>query len=246
MRVAVDDAEAAERKPPGGEHRGRKRVAHRKRRVLVGEHARAVEPVEGEQPPGRKLRPRARHANDVDALEHRAVERDVLGLAAIVELLAHARADLLADLAWCRSRNRAGGGSPAAIATAADRLRPPTACRDIAACRPAARRRASARDAPGRAKRQRPADARNSSNFSAQSAPSSAIIRRLTKAQPIGGASLCSFGSSAAYSGGSRSGTVAINCATFINGPLSRPSAADSALASPARSARRRPVAVPA
>ena len=61
-------------------------------------------------------------------------------------------------------------------------------------------------------------------------------MRRLTKAQPIGGASLCSFCNSAAYSGGSRSGTVAINCATFISGPLSRPSADDSALASPARS----------
>ena len=52
-------------------------------------------------------------------------------------------------------------------------------------------------------------------------------MRRLTKAQPIGGASLCSFCSSAAYSGGSRSGTVAINCATFISGPLRRPSADD-------------------
>ncbi len=52
-------------------------------------------------------------------------------------------------------------------------------------------------------------------------------MRRLTKAQPIGGASLCSFCNSAAYSGGSRSGMVAINCATFISGPLSRPSADD-------------------
>ena len=51
-------------------------------------------------------------------------------------------------------------------------------------------------------------------------------MRRLTKAQPIGGASLCSFCSSAAYSGGSASGMVAINWATFMIGPLSPPSAA--------------------
>ena len=54
-------------------------------------------------------------------------------------------------------------------------------------------------------------------------------MRRLTKAQPIGGAWLCSFVSSAAYSGGSASGMVAISCATFMIGPLSPPSAAASA-----------------
>ena len=36
----------------------------------------------------------------------------------------------------------------------------------------------------------------------------------------MGGASLCSFCSSAAYSGGSRSGMVAMSCATFIIGPF--------------------------
>ena len=60
-------------------------------------------------------------------------------------------------------------------------------------------------------------------------------MRRLTKAQPIGGASLCSFCNSVAYSGGSRSGMVAINCATFISGPFSRPSAEATAVASLAR-----------
>ena len=35
----------------------------------------------------------------VDAVEHFAVQRDVLGFAVIVELFAHARADLLADFA---------------------------------------------------------------------------------------------------------------------------------------------------
>ena len=45
-----------------------------------------------------KLRPRARHADKVDVREHVAIERDVLGLALVVELLADARADLLGDL----------------------------------------------------------------------------------------------------------------------------------------------------
>jgi len=60
-------------------------------------------------------------------------------------------------------------------------------------------------------------------------------MRRLTKAQPIGGASLCSLASSAAYSGGNRSGMVAMSWATFISGPLRLPSALASAEASPAR-----------
>ena len=50
-------------------------------------------------------------------------------------------------------------------------------------------------------------------------------MRRLTKAAPIGGASDCSFCNSAAYSGGSRSGTVASSCATFMIGPFRPPSA---------------------
>ena len=54
-------------------------------------------------------------------------------------------------------------------------------------------------------------------------------MRRLTKAQPIGGAWLCSFISSVAYSAGSASGMVASSCATFMIGPFSPPSAAASA-----------------
>ena len=114
MRIAMDDAEAAERKPPGGEHRGRQPVAHGERIVLVREHLGAVEPVEREQPAGRQLGPGARHANDVDVVEHLAVERDMLGLAAVIELLAHARADLLADL----------GGVDGGVEAAADREQP--------------------------------------------------------------------------------------------------------------------------
>src|SRR5436305_20971 len=55
-------------------------------------------PVGREQPPGRELRPRAWHADQVAPGEHGAIERDVLGLAPVVELLADARADLLGDL----------------------------------------------------------------------------------------------------------------------------------------------------
>ena len=58
--------------------------------------------------------------------------------------------------------------------------------------------------------------------------PNSAIMRRFTNGQPIGGASLWSFCNSSTYSGGSRSGMVAISCATFMIGPFSPPSAAAS------------------
>ena len=61
-------------------------------------------------------------------------------------------------------------------------------------------------------------------------------MRRLTKAQPIGGAWLCSLISSLAYSGGSASGMVASSCATFMIGPFSPPSAAASSSALAARS----------
>ena len=47
----------------------------------------------------------------------------------------------------------------------------------------------------------------------------------------MGGASLCSFISSLAYSCGSASGMVAISCATFMIGPLRPPSAAASSAA---------------
>ena len=47
----------------------------------------------------------------------------------------------------------------------------------------------------------------------------------------MGGASDCSFCSSAAYSGGITSGMVARSCATFMIGPLRPPSACASAAA---------------
>ena len=65
----------------------------------------------------------------------------------------------------------------------------------------------------------------NSAKRLAQSGPSSATMRRRTKGLLIGGALLCSWASSAAYSAGRASGMVAISCATFINGPFRPPSA---------------------
>src|SRR5271166_3492343 len=63
-------------------------------------------------------------------------------------------------------------------------------------------------------------------NFFSQSGPSSPAMRRRTKAQPMAGALACNSASCAAYSGGSASGTVERNCATFIIGPLRLPSRA--------------------
>ena len=74
----------------------------------------------------------------------------------------------------------------------------------------------------------------NSAKRAAQSGPSSATIRRRTNGLLIGGALLCSWASSAAYSAGSASGMVAISCATFINGPLRPPRASLSSAALPA------------
>src|SRR5215469_3873259 len=99
MWIAVDHAETAEREPPSSEHRLRQRVARAKWVALVRQHARAVEPIEREQPSGRQFGPGARHADGLDAVEHLAIERDVFGFATVIELLAHARADFLADLA---------------------------------------------------------------------------------------------------------------------------------------------------
>ena len=64
-------------------------------------------------------------------------------------------------------------------------------------------------------------------------------MRRFTKAQPIGGAWLCSFCSSVTYSGGKASGMVANSWATFMIGPLSPPSAAASSAALRERSSPR-------
>ncbi len=52
MRIAVNDAEAAEWKPPRGEHGGRQGVTRFEGIVFVREHARALEPIEREQAAG--------------------------------------------------------------------------------------------------------------------------------------------------------------------------------------------------
>ena len=68
-------------------------------------------------------------------------------------------------------------------------------------------------------------------NRLSQSGPSSAAIRRRTNDGAIGGALVCSSASSWANSGGSRSGTVANICATFISGPFNCPRVSFSARA---------------
>ena len=69
MRIAVDHAEAAERKPPGREHRGgRGGCASSSGASLWASSLRALEPVEREQPAGRQLRPDVRHADQVSIL----------------------------------------------------------------------------------------------------------------------------------------------------------------------------------
>ena len=77
------------------------------------------------------------------------------------------------------------------------------------------------------------------SNRAGQSGPSSVAMRRLTKAQPIGGALAWSCASSAAYSRGRASGMVDMSCATFMSGPFSPPSARRSSSAWRWRSAVR-------
>src|SRR6185312_16490165 len=99
MRIAVDDAEARERQPPRLEHRARETIADFERSVFVCEEFLALKPVEREQSTGRELGPDFRHAYFRRIGEHLAIERDVLRFAAIIELLADARGDFLADFA---------------------------------------------------------------------------------------------------------------------------------------------------
>ena len=155
-------------------------------------------------------------------------------LTPVVELFAHARADLLADLGGVDRRVEAAadGKQPFELLQVGLDRRLHVRILKLAGERLPVRARArctwpSEAAAAGRCSK--------FWNFFSQSTPSSAFMRRLTKAQPMGGASLCSFCNSAAYSGGSRSGMVAMSWATFISGPLRLPSAAASADASPAR-----------
>ena len=168
----------------------------------------------------------ARHAHLRHLRQHRAVERRHDGPRA-----RNRAPRAAAPRSPCRSRTyrspapSAGAGRTASRA-GADRPRPPTSYPDIGACR-------RARDPSwARARCTWPSEAAAAGLCSklakrvCQSGPSSADMRRLTKAQPMGGASLCSLVSSIAYSAGSASGMVASNWATFMIGPFRPPSAA--------------------
>ena len=126
------------------------------------------------------------------------IEPDVLRLALIVELLAQPRPDLLGDLARIDGRvhapvEREDEGELLEIGL--DR-RIHVGILQLAGERRA--RQAMWRDAPGRARRHAPLHARIARTCVCQSAPSSAAMRRRTKAQPIGGACDWSCASSAA------------------------------------------------
>ena len=97
MRIAMDHAKAAERLPPRLEHRDGEAVADRDVVALVDEKLVAVEPVEGEEPAGRKFGPGPRHPHFRGFGQHGAIERGVLGLALVIEFLADAFADLAGD-----------------------------------------------------------------------------------------------------------------------------------------------------
>ena len=189
MRIAVDHRGAAERVPPGLEHRLRDAVADLDRRLLEGQDALAVEPAQRQQALGREVLVDRGHPHRCDVLEHGAVERGMLGLAGVVEFLANAGADLLGDLAGVDARNSSAGAGRRRPRAASGRPRPPIACPGIAACRRAASPSATWRGAPGRARRRRPGCRSKVSNRFCQPGPSSACMRRLTKAAPIGGAS---------------------------------------------------------
>ena len=252
MRIAVDHGRVAEGMPPGLEHRDREPVAD----LLIGasdegQDLLAVEPAEREEPPRREV---------ADATPARALRAMPASASAVERARASPRAGSRAPRGPARrsrsaisrvsiagSRRRCSAKRDLELAAGPPRR--PTACRDIAACRRAAPRPSASarctcpREAAAAGLRSK------EPNRACQSGPSSACIRRLTKAAPIGGASLCSFWSSAAYSGGIRSGIVARSCATFMIGPLSPPSACASAAAfeascpSPRREAACRPSA---
>ena len=97
MRVAVDDAEAGERVPPGLEQGGGDPVAVGKAVVEEGEERLPLKPGHGEEALRRQGRNHLGHADQRLLGKRRAIERDVARLAAVVELLTEALADLRGD-----------------------------------------------------------------------------------------------------------------------------------------------------
>ncbi len=99
MRVAVDDPQLDQRRPPGLEQGPGDAVAGFLVLALEGGQAATVQPVHGQQPAGRQVLRRRGHGDVVAAGEEVAVEPHGLGLALVVQLLADAGGDLDDDLA---------------------------------------------------------------------------------------------------------------------------------------------------
>ena len=222
----------AEREPPGAEHGARDLVALLERRGRVVEQPAPIEPGHGQQPLGGQLRHNLGHADQRIVLEDEAVEPHVPGFEIVVELLAQPRRDLLQHLGGLDRRAHAAHGSRTAPRAGRGRLRPPTACPDIAAWRRARARHGSSRDAPGRARPTPPPHARSSRTSlpsRAQAPPPCAAARTASpSAAPDSGAGRARRHIRPA----SASGMVASSCATFMIGPFRPPSAAASAAAS--------------
>ena len=132
----------------------------------------------------------------IDAGEHLPVKRDVLGLAPVIEFLAHPLADLLADLAGVDRgiESPPDGKEPLQLLQVGFDRRLHVRILQFAGKRRALER-ARTMDLAERSGRGRMM-LEALRTCLCQSGPSSALMRRLTKAQPIGGASLCSFCSS--------------------------------------------------
>ena len=159
----------------------------------------------------------------VDAAR-RAVERHVLRLALVIELLAHP----LADLDWrsraCRWRVEAAMEGEGELELAQIRLHGRLHVRIL--------QLAGERRAVRGGRAMDLAERGGGGGLQVEGAeaappvgPELGLHPALHEGCPMGGASLCSFWSSAAYSGGIRSGMVARSCATFMIGPLRPPSA---------------------
>ena len=95
----MDHPEPREGLPPGGEHGLRQRIALGQRMLGEAEDLLAVQPVHGEEPAGGEVGMGAGHADLGLVLQDMGIERGVLGLAAIIQLLAYPLADLAGNLA---------------------------------------------------------------------------------------------------------------------------------------------------
>ena len=99
MGIAVDDAERGHGRPPGLKQLLGNAVTGLKRRGFEGQEPLTLQPIHGQEPTGRELRHRLRHGNVRTALKEGAIERHLLGLAAIVQFLTQPVSDLVSHLA---------------------------------------------------------------------------------------------------------------------------------------------------